>query len=201
VAASRFKDPGLYPDMSRTNFLGNRLMSLLVSRLTGRAFHDVSCGFRAYSRDALLRLNLFGSFTYTQETFLDFAFKDISMLEVPVEVRGRREHGSSRVASNLFRYAWQTLKIIVRTMRDYRPLKLFSGISLALLVLGLIPAVFLAVHYAGTGSFSPHKWAGFLAGFLFLLSAMGYLLGFILDMFARMRVNQEEILARLREKE
>ena len=201
VTASRFKDPELYPDMSRTKFLGNRMMSRLISRLTGRRFHDVSCGFRAYSRDALLRLNLFGEFTYTQEAFLDFAFKNVTILEVPVEVRGRREHGRSRVASNLFRYAWQTMKIIVRTMRDYRPLRLFAGVSTVFLAAGLVPAVFLAVHYGRTGMFSPHKWAGFLAGFLFILSAMSFLLGFILDMFARMRINQEEILAILRKRE
>ncbi len=201
VTASRFKDPGLYPEMSRTKFLGNRMMSGLISRLTGRRFHDVSCGFRAYSREALLRLNLFGEFTYTQETFLEFAFKDITILEVPVEVRGTREHGRSRVASNLFRYAWQTMKIIVRTMRDYKPLRLFAGVSTVLLAAGLVPAVFLAVHYGRTSTFTPHKWAGFLAGFLFILSAMSFLLGFILDMFARMRINQEEILASLRKRE
>ncbi len=201
VTASRFMDPGLYPEMNRTKFLGNRMMSCLISRLTGRRFHDVSCGFRAYSREALLRLNLFGEFTYTQETFLEFAFKDVTILEVPVEVRGRREHGRSRVASNLFRYAWQTMKIIVRTMRDYKPLRLFAGVSAVLLAAGLIPAVFLAVHYGRTGTFTPHKWAGFLAGFLFILSAMSFLLGFILDMFARMRINQEEILATLRKRE
>jgi hypothetical protein len=116
-------------------------------------------------------------------------------------VRGRRKHGSSRVASNLFRYAWQTMKIIVRTMRDYRPLRLFAGISAVLLAAGLAPAVFLAVHYVRTGTFTPHKWAGFLAAFLFILSAMSFLLGFILDMFARMRINQEEILAILRKRE
>lgn len=201
VTASRFKDPDLYPEMSRAKFLGNRMMSHLISRLTGRRFHDVSCGFRAYSRGALLRLNLFGEFTYTQETFLEFAFKDVAILEVPVEVRGTREHGRSRVASNLFRYTWQTLKIIVRTMRDYKPLRLFAGVSTVLLAAGLLPAVFLAVHYIRTGSFTPHKWAGFLAGFLFILSAMSFLLGFILDMFARMRINQEEILAILRKRE
>ena len=201
VTASRFKDPALYPDMSRMKFFGNRMMSRLVSRLTGRRFHDVSCGFRAYSREALLRLNLFGDFTYTQETFMEFAFKDVRILEVPVEVRGRREHGRSRVASNLFRYAWQTMKIIVRTMRDYRPLRLFAGVSGVLLGIGLVPAVCLAVHYGRSGSCTPHKWAVFLAGFLFLLSAMSFLLGFILDMFARMRINQEEILAILRKRE
>ncbi|MBN1163017.1 MAG: glycosyltransferase family 2 protein [Candidatus Krumholzibacteriota bacterium] len=200
VTASRFKDPQLYPRMSRVKFQGNRFMSWMISRMTGRRFYDVSCGFRAYSRKALLHLNLFSDFTYTQETFLDFVFKNISILEVPVAVRGTREFGKSRVASNLFRYAYQTLKIIIRTLRDYKPFRLFASIALIFLLTGLFPAVFLAVHYIRTGTFSPHKWAGFTAAFLFTFSALSFVLGFILDMFARMRMNQEEILVYLKKR-
>ncbi len=200
VTASRFKDPTKYPEMTRVKFFGNRLMSWMISRMTGRKFYDVSCGFRAYSREALQRLNLFGDFTYTQESFLDLAFKGVPIVEVPVDVRGTREFGKSRVASNLFKYGWQTFKIIVRTLRDFRPLKLFSWIAGALFIVGLGPSVFLAWHYITSGRFSPHKWAGFLAGFLILLASLSLVLGFILEMFARMRMNQEEILARLRGK-
>ena len=67
VTASRFADPALYPEMSRIKFVGNKMMSRLISFLTGKHFHDVSCGFRAYNRVAFLNLNLFGTFTYTQE--------------------------------------------------------------------------------------------------------------------------------------
>lgn len=200
VSASRFIDPELYPDMSRVKFLGNKLMSFMISKMTGQKFYDVSCGFRAYSREALLRLNLFGDFTYTQETFLNFAFKNVSIVEVPVGVRGTRRHGKSRVASNLFRYAYQTLKIILKTARDYRPFRMFAVISLVLFLLGLALAVFLGVHYLRTGIFTPHKWAGFSAGFLFLLSSLSLVIGFILDMFARMRINQEEILYHLKKR-
>jgi hypothetical protein len=143
-------------------------------------------------------MNLFGDFTYTQEMFLDLAFKNISILEVPVAVRGSREHGSSNISSNLLRYGWQTMKIIIRTLRDYRPLRLFAGLAAVLFAGSLAPGIFLLVHYLHTGSFSPHKWAGFLSAFLLLLSVLSIVLGFILDMFARMRMNQEEILSILR---
>ena len=106
-----FKNPEYYPVMTKTKFFGNRIMSFLINKIVGHKFYDVSCGFRAYSKNALLRLNLFGEFTYTQETFLDLAFKKISIIEVPIKVKGIREHGKSRVASNLFRYAFQTSKI------------------------------------------------------------------------------------------
>ncbi|MDD4858097.1 MAG: glycosyltransferase family 2 protein [Candidatus Krumholzibacteria bacterium] len=194
VTASRFMDPSRYPVMSRVKFWGNEFMALVISKMAGQKFYDVSCGFRAYSRNALMRLNLFGDFTYTQESFLNFAFKNVSILEVPVEVRGRREHGRSRVASNLFRYAYQTLKIILKTVRDYKPFRMFAILSLFLFVIGAASAVFLTIHYFRTGALTPHKWAGFVAGFSFLLAFLCLGFGFILDMFARMRLNQERIL-------
>jgi len=200
VTASRFKESDLYPDMSKVKFWGNKLMSFIISKMTGQKFYDVSCGFRAYSRNALLQLNLFGDFTYTQESFLNFAFKNVAILEVPVGVMGRRKHGKSRVASNLLQYAYQTLKIIVRTVRDYRPFRMFAIISVILFMVGLALAIFLTIHYVRTGTFTPHKWAGFTAGFLILLSALSLVLGFILDMFARMRLNQEEILYHLKKR-
>src|SRR5262249_50912727 len=114
TTASRFKDPALTPRMSWTRLWGNRLMSGLVSHLTGRKFHDVSCGMRRYERSAALQLYPLARFTYTQEVFLTLAFRGVRIVEVPSRVRGAREFGKSRVAGNLWRYAFRTLAIIVR---------------------------------------------------------------------------------------
>ena len=103
VSASRFMDPALVPDMPRAKLWGNRLMSHLISRLAGQKFYDVSCGMRCYARNAALQLHLLGRFSYTQETFLNLAFKQLRIAEVPIRVRGQREFGESRVASNLWR--------------------------------------------------------------------------------------------------
>ncbi|TET50116.1 MAG: glycosyltransferase family 2 protein, partial [Actinomycetota bacterium] len=136
VTASRFIDRKPIHNMSIAKLWGNRLMSLLISRLVGKKYQDVSCGFRAYSKRALLSLNLQGRFTYTQETFIDLSFKGLNIKEVPISVKyfpSRR----SKVASNLFIYAINTLKIILGTYRDYRPLAFFSVISLVFLVTGI----------------------------------------------------------------
>ena len=77
ATASRFKDPSLTPQMPRLKLWGNRMMSRLISRLTGQTFFDVSCGFRCYSRRAALNLHLMGRFTYTQEVFMNLAFNII----------------------------------------------------------------------------------------------------------------------------
>ena len=61
---------------------GNRGVARIVQLLSGQRFRDVSCGFRAYGREALLNLNLFGKFTYTQETILALSFKELRIAEV-----------------------------------------------------------------------------------------------------------------------
>ncbi|MCF8360998.1 MAG: glycosyltransferase [Prolixibacteraceae bacterium] len=198
VTASRFKDKSVYPKMSPVKFYGNRFMSWFISKLTRQKFYDVSCGFRAYSKETLLQLNLFGDFTYTQETFIDLAFKDLAIKEVSVHVKGKREHGKSRVASNIFRYAFQTTKIIIKTYRDYKPFYLFAWMGMIIFLIGLVFGLFLLHHYILTDSFSPHKWAGFVSGFFVIISLIFILIGFILDMFSRMRQNQEKILFELK---
>jgi len=194
VTASRFIKKDYWPQMTKVRFYGNRAMSALISFLVGKKYHDVSCGFRAYNRDALLHMNLFGQFTYTQETFLDLSFKGIGILEVPVRIRGTREYGQSRVASNLFKYAIQTSKIIFRSFRDYKPMILFGYIALGFFLLALILTVFLGLHYAYTGTFTPHKWAGFTAGLFFGLGSISFITGLLADMLGRVKREQGQIL-------
>ena len=200
VSASRFMNKELVPDMPRAKYYGNKGMSALISWLTRRKFYDVSCGFRGYTRDTLLRLGLLGGFTYTQETFLDLSFKGTTMCEVPIRVRGTRQYGESRVAASLLKYAANTSKIIFRSFRDYKPMRFFSAISGVMFVLAFCSGGFLLTHYVRTGALTPHKWAGFATGFLAGLGVLVLVTGTLADMFTRVRVNQERILYELRKR-
>ena len=194
VTASRFKDKKMAPKMSRIKYWGNIAMSKLINFLIGQRFFDVSCGFRGYSQEALLRLNLFGEFTYTQETFIDLAFKNLTIQEVPLLIQGSREYGPSKVAKNLFRYAYRTSKIILRAFRDYKPLKFFGFMAGLIIGVGLLLEVLLFWHYVQTGSFSPYKVLGFAGGFLLAIGLLIFITGLLADMLYRIRVNQEEML-------
>jgi glycosyltransferase involved in cell wall biosynthesis len=198
ASASRFKDPALVPEMPRVKLWGNRMMSRLISSLAGQRFYDVSCGMRCYSRRAALQLHLLGRFTYTQEAFLNLAFKDMRIAEVPLRVRGEREFGESRVAGNLWRYALRSAQIIFRSYRDYHPLRFFGGIALALLVPAVGLSGFVLLHYLQTGQFSPHKWAALTAVALFALALLMGQTGLVGDMLNRHRVYLEELLYRQR---
>jgi glycosyltransferase involved in cell wall biosynthesis len=194
VTASRFMVRDMIPEMTAIKHWGNRGVARIVWFLTGKRFSDVSCGFRAFSREALLRMNLFGDYTYTQETFLDLVFKGLAIVEVPVKVRGTRQFGISRVASSIPRYAVRSLQIMLRAFISYRPFTLFLSISCLFLAIGLAFLVFLLVHYLNSGAFSPHIWAGFVGGSFCFLGISSMITGLIGDMLVRIRLNQERII-------
>lgn len=198
VTASRFIDPALVPVMPYTKRWGNDFMARWVSHISGQRFYDVSCGFRAYSRNAFLRLVLLGEFTYTHETFLSLAFARVRMKEVPVRVRGVREFGKSRVASNLFNYGYRTASIILKTYRDYRPLRFFGYVASILFAIGVCFLAFLMYIRITTGAFSPHKWAGFVGATFAVFATIVYMVGLVAEMLDRIRVALDETLFRVR---
>ena len=180
-------------NMPLVKYWGNLVVARMLRFVAGVELADVSCGFRAYGREALLNLNLFGKFTYTQETILDLSFKDLRIAEVPVNViyfPGRK----SRVAGSIFRYALNSGKIITRTVRDFRPLRFFGGIGLAVFALGCILDGWLLWHYLKTGTFTPYKVIGFTGGALNIVGILLAGLGLLADMLDRIRANQERIL-------
>jgi glycosyltransferase involved in cell wall biosynthesis len=194
ATASRFKDPSLVPQMPTVKRWGNRGMSRIVSTILGAQFHDVSCGFRAYSRETLLQLVLSGAFTYTQESFLVLGQRGLRLQEIPLPVRGVREHGKSRVASNILLYALKTSWIIFGFLRDYSPGLFFNFAAAVFAFLGLGFATFFVAHRIVAGQFTPHIWSGFVAGFLLTVAFVVFALGQVASMIARVRHLQEKQL-------
>jgi glycosyltransferase involved in cell wall biosynthesis len=194
ATASRFKDTALVPTMPWVKRLGNWGMAKIISTIVQQPFHDVSCGYRAYTRETMLQLVLSGAFTYTQEMFLVMGQKGLRMVEVPLSVRGTREFGESRIASNLFLYAKRTVAIIFASVRDFSPGSFFNTASFLLAFLASLFAGFFAWHRIVAGQFTPHIWAGFTSAFLFGLSFMTFSLGQVASMVARMRAIQEKQL-------
>ena len=194
ATASRFLRRDLVPEMPAIKRWGNRWVAGIVWLLSGRRFRDVSCGFRAFSREALLRMNLFGSFTYTQETFLDLIFKGLEIVELPVRVEGVRRFGTSRIASSIPRYAFRSLQIMMRAFISYRPFSFFATLAGLFLAIGFALLGFLLAHYLENGAFSPHIWAGFVGGSFCFLGTSTLIIALVGDMLVRQRLNQEEVL-------
>ncbi|HSI32485.1 MAG: glycosyltransferase family 2 protein [Phycisphaerae bacterium] len=220
VTCTRFADPALKPKMPVVKYWGNQTVTRMINYICGgKKFTDVSCGFRAFNREAAYRLTLFGKYTYTQETFIDLVSKGVRMAEVPLKVRGVREFGKSRVASSILKYATNSFPIMLRAMRDIQPLKFFGGIALMLAIMGLLVGGFVAGWYIYNTETNPvldksgnfiivngsrlletiHKTTPFtsfipIAGVLVTLSFLMGALALLADMMGRHRKISEEML-------
>ena len=195
VTGNRFTN-GMPDNMTRVKFWGNRQISKLISLISRHRFQDVSCGFRAYSREALYHLNLFGQYSYTHEVILNLSFKGLPIMEYPVKVQyfqGRK----SRIASSIIKYGYNMGKIIFRTMLDYRPMIFFGSLGFANLLLALFFVGFMLIHYFVSGEFSPYKSFGFIGLGFGIFGLIILFIGLVADMLNRIRINQDKIFYEL----
>lgn len=192
VIGNRFTE-GMPENMPLVKYWGNNQISKLVSNICSQHFQDVSCGYRAYNREALFRLNLFAEFTYTHETILSLVYQGLRVIDHPIHVKYYPER-KSKVANSILNYASQTSKIILRVLLDYRPLRVFGSLGFALMLIGFAFELFLFGHYVLTGAFSPYKSVGFIGlGFL-IFGTLVLLIALVADMLNRLRINQDKIL-------
>lgn len=136
VSADRFSEKTAQDIPWIKSFL-NRIAAWVIGRFMNTKIHDLTCGFRAYSREALLRLNLPGDFTYTQEVIIDLLGKNLKIKWIPVDVRYFSER-KSRVVRSIYRYVNNSFKIILKAIRDVRPMKFFGIPGLFLIFLSLV---------------------------------------------------------------
>jgi len=184
-------------DMFGLKYWGNQTIAKMISAITGQTFQDVSCGFRAYSREALLRLNIFGEFTYTHETILSLVYQGLRVVEIPITVKYFPDR-KSRVADSIIRYATQTSKIILRVLLDYQPIRVFGSFGGFCMLIGIGFELFLMTHYALTGAFSPYKSAGFIGLGFIIFGLLILIIALIADMLNRLRINQDKLLYELK---
>ena len=182
--------------MPRGKKFGNKLATWVTRRLSGLPIKDAQTGFRAFSREAALRLNLFGKYTYVQETIIQASHKGLEIEQVPIDFRARE--GKSRLIPNLWAYAMRAGSTIFSTYRDYRPLQFFSSIGGILLAFGLGFGMRVLIHFSQTGMVSPHLPSAVLASLLLITGLGAFALGIFVHMLNGQRQLTEEILYRLK---
>ena len=94
-------------DMSPIRRYGNIAGTWVMGRVIGLDISDATTGYRAFTREALMRLNVVSDYTYTLETLIEAARKQLSVTEVPIEVRTRLA-GESRMTHSIMRYVRRT---------------------------------------------------------------------------------------------
>jgi hypothetical protein len=141
-------------------------------------------------------MNLTGDYTYTQETIIQAANKNLNVEQVPVEFR--RRDGKSRLISNIFGYASSAGVTIFRSFGAYHPFVIFSGIGLLCILLGLILGFRVIIHFITTGMVTPYLPSALLTTVLVIVGSLAILFGLLADMLRNQRLLSEEILYRLK---
>jgi glycosyltransferase involved in cell wall biosynthesis len=182
--------------MPWSNLWGNKLATHITRWATGLPIKDAQTGFRAFSREAAIRMNLTGDYTYTQETLIQAANKNLIIEQIPVEFR--RREGKSRLISGIFHYARSAGVTIFRSFGAYHPFKIFSAIGIGCILLGLVFGFRVIVHFLITGLVTPYLPSALLTTVLIIVGCLAILFGVLADMIRTQRILAEEILYRLK---
>jgi len=193
VTTSRFLNKSLEPDMPFIKKFGNKILTKIINIITKQNFTDTQCGFRAYSKKAALKLNTFGDFTYTQEVFINLVEKKLRIKEIPLKVIYKIDR-KSRVFKNPLSYAIKVIMIIIRVIRDYKPLKFFGIPGLFIFSIGFLSGLFMLIRYILTSRTSPYRSLIAFSGVMLILGFLIIILALVVDMIGRQRKIQEEIL-------
>lgn len=164
--------------------------SWVVQKASNSDIPDAPSGFRAYSRDAAMRLNVTNDYTYTLETIVQAGRNKIAQTSVPIRTNG--ELRPSRLFNSMMGYVKKSMVTILRAYLMYQPLKTFSILSIIPSVAGLIVIIRFLV-YVCMGNSAGHIQSLILGCTLLIMGFMALMIGMIGDLMAKNRKLLEDI--------
>ena len=127
-----------------------RIGSWVVRLASNTKIPDAPSGFRAYSREAALRLNVINDYTYTLETIIQAGHNKMAIMSVPV--RTNPETRKSRLFKSMWGYIKRSALVIIRSFMMYKPLRFFGAMGSIIIAIGLIFAIrFFIGFFMGHG--------------------------------------------------
>ena len=175
------------PHFSRGKKLLQKVGSKVVNWAAGTKIPDAASGFRAYSRTALLKLNLVTKFSYTMETIIQAGYKRLAIVSVRVKTNPKTRE--SRLFRSTPEHVIKSAAAIIRSFLMYRPYALFGAAGTILGLAGLIPFIRYIV-LAWTGSGGQFIQSLLVGVALLIASLLAFALGVIADLI---RINRQLI--------
>lgn len=184
-------------NMPKTKYFLNRIAAWIIGRFMNVKIKDLTCGFRAYNRETLLRLNLPGNYTYTQEVIIDALGKNLKIDWIPVEVTYFQDR-KSRVVKSVWNYVNNSFRIILKAIRDVRPMKFFGIPGVIMIFASLCFFGYFLFFYFQDFKVSPYRNIILLAVTLFLIGLQFFVFALIADMIKSNRKLTEDQLYLMR---
>jgi len=172
-----------------------RFGSFIVNKAAGTDLPDAASGFRAYSKAALLRLNIVTQFSYCMETIIQAGNKRIAITSIPITTNPKTRE--SRLFKNMWQHVFKSMSAIVRAYIMYRPRVIFATVSIFFAVLGAVP--FLRYLWL----YSSHAHGGHLQSLILgtvclTISLLSAVVGVLADLIHINRILHEETLEQLK---
>lgn len=172
--------------------------SWVVRKASNTNIPDAPSGFRAFSKEAALHLNVVNEYTYTLETIVQAGRNKIAIMSVPI--RTNPELRSSRLFKSMFGYVKKSMLTIIRAYLMYKPLRFFSYMASIPIFVGLLLGTrFIVLSLLGRAG--GHIQSLILCSILLLLGFMCIMIGIQADLTAANRKILEEIQYKLRKKD
>jgi glycosyltransferase involved in cell wall biosynthesis len=167
-----------------------KLGSAVVKVASGTRIPDAPSGFRAFARDAAMRLYVFSNYTYTLETIIQAGRLNIPITSVPIRVNPMTR--PSRLVTSIPNYVFRSVSTILRMFILYKPLRFFAACALVTAVPGLIAVGrFLFFYFSGQGE--GHIQSLVLAGALLAAAVVFGIGGILADLVAANRILLHEL--------
>ncbi len=172
--------------------------SKVVRMLSATDTQDVPSGFRAFSRDAALALNVFDNYTYTIETIIQSKTKGLHIVSVPIRVNSN--YRKSRLVKNIFTYIQKNSFTILRMFIIYRPFRFFAMIGGFILLLGIaLLSRFLFFYIMDKGN--GHIQSLIVSSILVMTGVQTLIFGVLADLLSINRKLIEDIQVRIKKLE
>jgi len=172
-----------------------RLGSLVVRLASDTDIPDAPSGFRAFTRDAAMRMNVVSEYTYTLETIIQAGRKNMAIISVPV--RTNPEMRESRLFKSMWQYVKRSVFTILRIFIMYKPLYFFTLLGLCFFGTGFLIGVrFLVLMFVYNSG--GHVQSLLLAVALILIGVQTIMLGLQADLISANRKILEDVQYRIR---
>ena len=180
---------------SKKKKMFQHLGSWIVRVASSTDIPDAPSGFRAYSREAALRMNVVNEYTYTLETIIQAGHNKTAITSVPI--RTNKELRPSRLFSSIWRYMRRSSTVIIRSFMMYKPLKFFLTLGIVMFMFGVAIGcryLYFLAHDPNTG----HTQSLILAGILMIMGFQSFVAGLLADIIAANRKILEDTQYRVR---
>ncbi len=172
------------------------LGSWVVRKASNTDIPDAPSGFRAYSREAAMQMNVVNEYTYTLEQIVQAGRTKIAITSVPIRTNG--ELRPSRLFNSMFGYIKKSMLTIIRAYIMYKPMRFFTTLGIFPFIIGVgigIRFIILLCMGAGQGNVQ----SLILCSMLILIAVMIWVLGLLADVMAANRKILQEIQQKVRE--